>query len=63
MRASGARSGHSVSGYLQDQWRPNTQLTFNLGGALSALADPDKKIKTLVLSVEPPVAGRPVKVP
>jgi hypothetical protein len=39
------------------------ELAFNLGGALTALADPGKKLKTLVLLVEPPVAGRAVKVP
>jgi hypothetical protein len=38
-------------------------LTFNLGGALWANANPEGKLKTLVLLVEPPVAGRPVKVP
>ncbi|MBL8111933.1 MAG: TonB-dependent receptor, partial [Acidobacteria bacterium] len=26
-----ARSGRSLSGYVQDQWRPSTQLTLNLG--------------------------------
>ncbi len=38
-------------------------LTFNLGGALWAQANPDTKLRTLVVVVEPPVAGRPVKVP
>jgi hypothetical protein len=39
------------------------ELTFNLGGALWAQANPDTKLKTLVAVVDPPVAGRPVKVP
>lgn len=39
------------------------ELTFNLGGAVWANANPEGKLKTLVLVVDPPVAGRPVKVP
>jgi len=39
------------------------ELTFNLGGALVSFADPGKKLKTIALVVDPPVAGRPVKVP
>jgi hypothetical protein len=39
------------------------ELTFNLGGTLVSLGDPEKKIKTIILLGEAPVAGRPVKVP
>lgn len=50
-------------GLFSGEEKVDWELTFNLGGALSALADPGKKLKMLVLVVEPPVAGRPVKVP
>jgi hypothetical protein len=39
------------------------ELTFNLGGALLSQADVDKKLKVLVYLEEPPVGGRPVKLP
>ena len=53
----------SDTGLFSGDEKVDWELTFNLGGALSSLADPGKKLKTLVLIVESPVAGRPVKVP
>jgi hypothetical protein len=47
------------SGDLDTEW----ELTFNLGGAVWANANHEGKLKTLVLVVDPPVAGRPVKLP
>ena len=57
--------GPATIGFDEDLFfaKVDWELTFNLGGALSSLADPGKKLKTLVLVVDPPVAGRPVKVP
>jgi len=53
----------SDTGLFSGDEKVDWELTFNLGGALSSLADPGKKLKNLVLVVDSPVAGRPLKVP